>query len=637
MARLLIADNSPFYRKLLSDALEERGHRVRTVADGLEALQALESENFDAAILDLVMPRLSGARACRQIKASPATSDLPVIILSGLREDEIDDAEGIGADAFVAKMQAEAMMAHLTATLEELLAGRLKDTHRGFDRMHRREVVSELLEERRSRDAILSSLSQGYLRVSRKGLVLEANPAANRMLGREEYDLVNRHLEEVLAVPRADIITLLASSATPRATRLQIGGAIISVARSGQDDEENDSGLVLLLTDVTGEERAEAEKVDLQAQVQNAERLSALGEIVAGVAHELTNPLTGLLGYTELLLKLAPDERSRTRLKKLEHEALRCRRIVENLLCFARKRQAYPRPQSLNNVVTRSVQALEMAATKAGVDIRMELSPDLPPGLFDGGQIEQVLANLLTNALQSLASVPPDRRHIIVRTACKEGHLRLEVEDSGPGIPAELRERVFDPFYTTRRPEGGSGLGLAVVYGIVTEHGGRIIAEDAGPGTRILVELPVSPSDQAVTRITDQAASGPDSLPSVLLVDDEPVVLDLLEDLLSDSGFQITRADNGAQALELVAEREFDAMLIDLKMPDMDGRRLYREVCQRRPDMANRIVFTTGDLDRPDLRLFLDDTGAVLLRKPFELEQVADTFHAITAQPTASA
>lgn len=635
MARLLVADNSPFYRKLLSDALEENGHRVRTVADGLEALQALKSDDFDAVILDLVMPRLSGAKACRQIKGSPATSDLPVIILSGLREDEIDDAEGIGADAFVAKMQAEAMMAHLTAALEELLTGRLETTHRGFDRMHRREVVSELLEERRSRDAILSSLTEGYLRVSRDGIVLEANPAACRMLCRKEYSLVNSNLEEVLLCSREEVASLVAPSDSHPTTRLQFGGAIIAVARSQQEGEEPESGLVLLLTDVTGEERAEAEKVDLQAQVQNAERLSVLGEIVAGVAQELSHPLTGLLGHTELLLRLAPDERSRNRLKKLEHEALRCRRIVENLLCFARKRPAYRRPQSLNNVVIRSVQALEVAAAKAGVDIRTELASDLPQGLFDFGQMEQVLANLLANALQSLASVPPDRRQIIVRTAFREGHLRLEVEDRGPGIPAALRERVFEPFYTTRRPEGGTGLGLAVTYGIVTEHGGSIVAEDAEPGTRILVDLPVSPGDQAVVQITDREIRDP-SLPSaVLLVDDEPVVLDLLEDLLSDSGFQVTRADNGAQALELVVEREFDAMLIDLKMPDMDGRRLYHEVCQQRPAMASRIIFTTGDLDRPDLRTFLDDTGAVLLRKPFKLEEVADTIQAITGKGAA--
>ena len=630
MAHLLVADNSPFYRKLLSDGLAEKGHTVRTVADGLEALQALETEKFDAAILDLVMPRLSGARACRQIKASKTTRAVPVIILSGLREDEIDDAGGIGADAFVAKMQAEAMMTHLATTLEELLSGRLEDTHRGFDRMHRREVVSELLEERRSRDAILSSLQEGYLRIAGDGMIAEANPAARRMLRRDEHELVNCHLAAALSLPAAEVAPLLESSGERQECRLNIGESVISVKTSDGDAAGLEQGIFLLLTDVTGEAVAAAERRDLEKQVEASERFSALGEIVAGVAHELNNPLTGLLGYAELLLKLAPDERSRVRLGKLHHEAMRCRRIVENLLCFARKRQAYPRLQGFNDVVMKTVRTQAMAASKAGVEVHTSLSPDLPPSMFDFGQMEQVVGNLLANAFQALAGLDDERRQVHVRTSLHAGHLRLEVEDRGPGIPGDLRDKVFEPFFTTRRPEGGTGLGLAVTYGIVSEHGGKIHVEDAGPGARLVVELPAVHGHVSDAAGKKDPVSASTATPSILLVDDEPVVLDLLEDVLTDSGFLVARAGNGAQALEHLEEGRFAAILIDLKMPDMDGRRLYRAVCERRPDMASRVVFTTGDLDRPDLKAFLDEVGAVLLRKPFELEKVAETFHAIT-------
>lgn len=630
MAQLLVADNSPFYRKLLSDALEEKGHRVRTVADGLEALQALESDGYDAVVLDLVMPRLSGARACRQIKADARTREIPVVILSGLREDEIDDAQGIGADAFVAKMQAEAMVSHLMAALDELLHGRLKDTHRGFDRMHRREVVSELLEERRSRDAILNKLSEGYLRVSEEGLVVEANPAAARMLRRGENELVNRHLSEVLSIPPEAIGALLDPSVAAPLSRIQIGTKYVSVRSSHPEDAGPGPGVFLLLADVTDEARAEAECRSLQEQVEASERFSALGEIVAGVAHELNNPLTGLLGYSELLLKLAPDERSRGRLSRLHHEALRCRRIVENLLCFARKRQAYPRLNSLNEVVVRSVRFQEVAAAKAGVSVQTDLQPDLPPGLFDMAQLEQVVGNLLSNSFQALASRPAEQRRVRVSTALVDGRLRLNVHDTGPGIAASLRESIFEPFVTTRRPEGGTGLGLAVSYGIISEHQGTILVADEGPGACLQIELPVA---ENVTVTSDRGPDGDQQekhAPAVLLVDDEPVVLDLLEDVLTDSGYRVSRALNGAEALERLETEAFDAMLIDIKMPDMDGRRLYRVVCERRPGMAGRVVFTTGETDRKDLMAFMDDAGATLLRKPFELEQVADTFDALT-------
>jgi two-component system NtrC family sensor kinase len=629
MARLLVADNSPFYRKLLTEALEERGHQVRAVGDGLEALQALADENPDAVVLDLVMPKVNGARACRQIKARPETCSIPVVILSGLREDEIDDPDEIGADAYVAKMQAEQMLEHLSATLDELLAGKLREPKRGFDTMHRREVVSELLQERRSRDAILSSLREGYLRLAEDGRIIEANPAALEMMALGEADIVNRPVAEILSCSPEFLESLADPSSERQVIRLELGDRVLHAQGQETPAKGEDADRVLLLTDVTGETRAEEERLQMEKKVEASERLSALGEVVSGVAHELNNPLTGVLGYADLLLKLAPDERTRERLTRLHHEAMRCRRVVENLLCFARKRQSYRRPKDLNSLVAKTLSGQSMAAAKAGIEIRQSLAADLPAGLFDFAQIEQVLENLLANAFQALDSMPPERKVVTVRTAREGDQVLLEVQDSGPGIPDAIRDRLFEPFFTTHRPEGRTGLGLAVTYGIVEEHGGTIAVSDAAPGTRMIIRLPTA---QAADGQLDgeQAAGAPrDELPSVLIVDDEPIVLDLVDDVLTDAGYQVTRAGNGAQALERLNEGRFDAMLIDLKMPDMNGRDLYERVRARRPELASRIVFTTGDLDVPDLSHFLNDSGNTLLRKPFSLEEVAATFQAV--------
>jgi two-component system NtrC family sensor kinase len=375
--------------------------------------------------------------------------------------------------------------------------------------------------------------------------------------------------------------------------------------------------------------RAEKERRHLAEKVESTERLSALGEIVSGVAHELNNPLTGVLGYADLLLELAPDERTRERLARLHHEAMRCRRVVENLLCFARKRQAYRRAQDLNGLVAKTLAAQALVAAQSGVQLRHDLAEDLPAGLFDFAQIEQVLNNLLANAFQALAAVPRGQRAVTVRTSRAEAELLLEVEDSGPGVPESVRERIFEPFFTTHRPEGRTGLGLAVSYGIVEEHGGTIAVLDAEPGTRIAVRLPVArPADRPPDG-DDRMPGARDRRPAVLLVDDEPIILDLVEDVLADSGFRVERAGNGAQALERLGEGRFDAMLIDLKMPDMNGRDLYELVRARRPEMASRVIFTTGDLDVPGLARFLNQSGNVLLRKPFRPEEVATTFQAV--------
>ncbi|MFQ5669556.1 MAG: response regulator [Acidobacteriota bacterium] len=634
MAFLLVADNSPFYRQLLVDALGEGGHRVRAVGDGLEALEALSQEPPDAIVLDLVMPHLDGARACRQIKSNPATRSIPVVILSGLREDEIDQPDSTGADAYVAKMQASEMVANLLVTLEELLAGTLRDARRGFAAMHRREVVSELLQARRSSNAILSSLTEGYLRLAENGRVIEANPAALQMLDRTEGEIVNQSAATVLGCGEERIQDLLCPETGGRA-RLVSAERVLEARATKRIQSGTHQEQFILLSDVTEEESARRERRELQERMQAAKRSAELGEIVSGVAHELNNPLTAVIGYADLLLQLASDERLCTRLQKLQHEALRCRRVVENLLCFAGKRQAYPRSHDLNSVVKNVLAQQSLAGAKTNAKIVLELDRDLPHGRFDRAQIEQVITNLVGNSLQALAGQPEGQRRITVRTSAGPGNVRVEVEDSGPGVPVENRERIFEPFFTTHRLEGGTGLGLAICRGIVQENGGRIGLVDSAMGTTMRIDLPQAEAAGGRKGLREGEGVRGKTPPSVLLVDDEPVILDLIEDVLSDSGFHVRRAGNGAQALEQIRETGFDAMLIDLKMPDMDGRRLYEVVCERRPDMASRVIFTTGDLDASSVTRFLADSGNVLLRKPFHLEEVAATFQAVVDQTRA--
>jgi signal transduction histidine kinase/CheY-like chemotaxis protein len=623
MARLLIADNSPFYRRLLQDALEERGHTVRSVADGREALDAVAAERPDAIILDLVMPRMSGASACRRLKASPDTRSIPIVILSGLREDEIEDRDGLGADAYVAKMQAGEMIAHLATTVDELLAGRLSSRLRGFDGMYRREVVSELLEEKRARDAILGSLNEGVLRVDSQGRIVETNAAARRLLRLEEPDLASRSAATVFGCDADALATALRDARGGEGRfRFRVGETAL-LARCRTDPEGRTDDLIIFLSDITSEDRADHERLEMQDQVRQAEKLSALGEIVAGVAHELNNPLTGILGYADLLLQISGDERTRDRLGKLRAQALRCRRLVENLLCFARKRQTYLRPHDINAVVRKAVAGARETMDETGAQVEVELAAALRPARLDFPQIEQAVGNLLSNAMQALVQRPGPDRRLVVRTAGDEEHVVVEVSDNGPGVPASVRGRLFEPFVTSRRHEGGTGLGLAVSAAIAAEHGGTLTYHDERPGSRFRLELPTArpaPADEAAP-----VAGGASRRPRALIVDDEPVVLDLIEDVLSEAGFDVRRAGNGAQALERIEDSAFDAILIDIKMPDMDGRHLYEAIRERRPEAAGHVAFTTGDPDKPGLTRFLTDTGCILLRKPFQLEAVAAT------------
>ena len=245
---------------------------------------------------------------------------------------------------------------------------------------------------------------------------------------------------------------------------------------------------------------------------------------------------------------------------------------------------------------------------------------NLPPAWIDVSQIEQVLAALLVNATQALLTRRSGERVVVVRTRQEGDRLVLEVQDNGPGIPAGSRERIFEPFFTTHRPEGGSGLGLAVAHGIIEEHGGQVCALDAAPGALLHIELPLANAQVDTAEVPERSG-----LPAVLVVDQRPVAIDLVEDILTEVGFRVERAANAAQALERITEVGFAAILIDVKSADVDGRHLFEAIRQRRPDLADRVVFTTDDPHSPVVMSLTADTGAGLLPKPYRVTEVAET------------
>jgi CheY-like chemotaxis protein len=240
--------------------------------------------------------------------------------------------------------------------------------------------------------------------------------------------------------------------------------------------------------------------------------------------------------------------------------------------------------------------------------------------MLDFNQFQQVLLNLINNAQYAIAN---HRGHgtLTITTSQRDGRILLEVQDDGPGIPREALGKIFDPFFTTKPVGEGTGLGLAVSYGIVRDHGGRIWAEsDSRSKTTIFVELPIS-SERAVE--SPQARPRADGRPlRVLAVDDEAVILDLLVDAFSQRGYQVDTAGSAREALEKLEKRAYDVLLLDLKMPEMDGRSLFQTIGERWPDQARRVVFASGDTLQPETQSFLARSGRPCVDKPFRLEEL---------------
>jgi two-component system NtrC family sensor kinase len=366
---------------------------------------------------------------------------------------------------------------------------------------------------------------------------------------------------------------------------------------------------------------------DLQRQREallRSERLATIGELLGGVAHELNNPLTVILGQASLLSRMVPEGPIAERARRIQDAAERAARIVQTFLVVVRDTPLAREEVSLNRVVGEAAQLLSYQFRVAGIEAVRDLSDSLPAVWGDRHQLHQVVVNLLTNAYHAVrTSAPPRRIRLSTAFDVERAQVTLEVTDTGPGIPEAIRSRIFEPFFTTKPIGIGTGLGLSVCRDILHEHHGTIaLIEAPGPGATFRVELPIgapaAPRNDLDAGATAPAAPGA----SILLVDDEPEILATLAEILTYAGHRVETAADGAAALERLDSRSFDVIVSEVRMPGLDGPGLYAEIERRFPDLRERIVFLTGDTMSAETRDFLERTRAVSLGKPFLVTKV---------------
>jgi PAS domain S-box-containing protein len=365
----------------------------------------------------------------------------------------------------------------------------------------------------------------------------------------------------------------------------------------------------------------------IEKNLAQAERLSSLGEVVAGVAHELNNPLSAVLGYAQLLQTQSVEPKQTRDLERIVDSARRCQKIVLNLLSFARKHPAERRHQDLGACVEKVLELKKYQLRSSRIDVVLDLEPSLPKTTFDFHQVEQVILNLLNNAEQAIASL---RRpgQITLRTRRENDFLCVEVEDDGPGVPPSIQDRVFDPFFTTKEPGQGTGLGLSVSYGIASEHGGQLELRPPRDtaGACFALRLPVvAPEIDAEPAPENRDAGGPRGGlrgRRVLVAEDEPAVLDLFSRVLCDEGAQVELATDGEQAWQRIMAADFDLIVTDIRMPRLDGKELYERTAAERPDLIRRFVFATGDMVRQETLRFLERLPNRVLVKPLDVENM---------------
>ncbi|HYS17597.1 MAG TPA: response regulator [Candidatus Binatia bacterium] len=360
-----------------------------------------------------------------------------------------------------------------------------------------------------------------------------------------------------------------------------------------------------------------------------SEKVATMGSLLAGVAHELNNPLAIVMGQAHLLRGGAKDAALIQRADKILAGADRCARIVRNFLALARQRPPERSEMHLDLIVQEAIELLGYDLRTSNVEVVLDLADELPVVWADAHQLHQVVVNLVANAVQAMRPMDAGRRLVITTRSEREpARISLAVADSGPGIPAEIQTRIFEPFFTTKPPGEGTGLGLSLCRRMLEEHGGVITVEsEVGQGATFRLELPVVSRPASARKAPEVESLPPIAGKAILVVDDEVDLAATLAEALQEDGHQVEVAAHGAMALEMLERRAYDLILSDTKMPVLDGERFFAEVERRFPGLRRRIIFVTGDILSREKREFLERTGAPHLLKPFDLREVRQTVH----------
>jgi two-component system NtrC family sensor kinase len=389
-----------------------------------------------------------------------------------------------------------------------------------------------------------------------------------------------------------------------------------------------------------------------QSKLLQTEKLAALGQMVSGIAHELSNPLTSILGYAQRMLARAEAAERMHEAQQIFQEAERASTILRQLLLNARETLPERRTVSLNEIVLKTMELQRFGLEAEKIRVEIELDPALPAVQGDSGQLQQVLMNLVGNSRQAIEQLGRSGTIHVRTKKIGEQKMLLEVRDDGPGVPPAILARIFDPFFTTKPPGMGTGLGLAIVLSVVREHGGQVRFLNPPEGGAVFqIELPAAArhfreedakfsqqDGKSAPRANSRNAGREEGLAPrqsngksgrVLVVEDEPTVARLIADVLEDEGFEVDILLDGREALERAAREAYNLVICDMKMPGLDGQNFYKSLERAGNPLHERFLFVTGDTVAAQTQEFLRRNDLPHVAKPFRVEELAEKVHRV--------
>jgi PAS domain S-box-containing protein len=498
----------------------------------------------------------------------------------------------------------------------------------------RKQIEEALRQSEQKLTIMFDSLPEGITVTDIDGKIVQLNSATARMHGyRKQGELIGK--SAFVLISKGDHAN--AADSLKRTLETGLSGILEYkfVRKDGstfparlnaslmKDTSGKPTGFIAITTDITEEKRKEEAKQRAEQLAQVSSRLAIVGQMASGIAHEINNPLTGVIGFANLLLRKDIPEAVRKDIEIIRYNAQRVASIVQRLLIFARWQKPQRERVDINAIVSTTVamRAYEMKANN--IEVTMQLAPDLPQTVADGGQMQEVFLNIILNA-ETEMKLAHNKGNLLIKTERIDNTIRISFKDDGPGIPPENLERIFEPFFTTREVGQGTGLGLSISHGIIAEHDGQIYAQSKpGKGATLIVELPIVSAAQVCEVVEPLADEANNEITGhILIVDDEPVVRELLSEILTDRGHEVETVDNATDALKKLETERYSLILLDIKMPSMSGIEFYGHVKDKAKSLAKRIVFITGDAMGKETWHFLRQTKAPYLTKPFDEEQL---------------
>jgi PAS domain S-box-containing protein len=501
--------------------------------------------------------------------------------------------------------------------------------------LYRKKAEEALRESEKKYRQLIETINEGIWVVDKDSNVTFVNPPMAEMMGYTVEEMMGKNLFSLVMNERGAEFgeRKLESRRQGMKERYEVeairkdGTPIyVSVCASPiLDDEGQYAGSIAGVQDITERKRAEEKERNAQQELGVSSRLASLGRLASGVAHEINNPLSTVIGYSQLLMEKDVPEDIQDELQAINDSAQRVAGVVNGLLAFGHQNRVGREYVDINTIVSDvlKIRAYEMSVSNIEVETR--LARDLPETSVYAGQIQQVFLNIVLNAEQAMTKAH-NGGHFLVVTKRVGDSIRITFKDDGIGIAKENLRSIFDPFFTTKGVGEGTGLGLSISYGIIREHNGRIYAEgEPGKGATFVVELPiVAKPDQPEAPEKPAKEPGRKVTGRILVVDDEPTLCQMLAQLLTREGHSVETVDNCSAALEKITHERFSLILLDIKMKGTNGIDLYEQIAKIAPAMQRRVVFITGDTLSARTNRFLEKARAPYIAKPFDIQELRE-------------